>query len=293
VNAKLYSPASHNLQCIVIANAGFVTTDAVAWLTREHVALFVVRHGEFMALVSHAAGRLARGELALRRRQMECVFDPARRLAAACALVSAKIVTLKLAPAIEAEAIRKLTSARSIEGVMTLEAACAGVYWRQRRGQEIEFAGKAPDDWKTFAARPRSWRTGRLGETGKQFSNRFALHPGNTLLNYSGAVIVAQCARALAGLGLDVAFGVLHSARPGMSALAWDTFELLRVRLDAAVFEFAGARVFQANEFKIVREPKPHLMFDPRLGRDLAAHVLRRVPFRDVVKVCREVAALF
>jgi CRISPR-associated protein Cas1 len=246
-----------------------------------------------MALVSHAAGRLARGELALRRRQIECVFDPASRLEAARSIVAAKIATLKLEPAWLEDRFTGLASAPSVEDAMVIEAACGGAYWRRWQGWELTFKGPVPDDWKTFAARPRSWRTGKLGETGRQFSNRFALHPINAMLNYGGSIIVAQCARALAGLGLDPAFGVLHSARPGMSALAWDTFELLRVRLEGAVFEFAGARVFQANEFKIVREPKPHLVFAPALGRDLAAHVLRRVPFRDVVKVCREVAALF
>jgi hypothetical protein len=38
---KTYSPSTHSLRCIILANAGFITTDAVAWLAREHVALFI------------------------------------------------------------------------------------------------------------------------------------------------------------------------------------------------------------------------------------------------------------
>jgi CRISPR/Cas system-associated endonuclease Cas1 len=101
---------------------------------------------------------------------------------------------------------------------------------------------------------------------------------------------VAQCARACAGLGLDPAFGVLHSARPGMVALAWDFYELLRVRTETAVFAFIGSRKFDASEFKIERKPKPHVKFGSKLGRELAVHVVRAIPFRVVVKTCREVA---
>jgi CRISPR associated protein Cas1 len=144
-----------------------------------------------------------------------------------------------------------------------------------------------------------------LGETGKQFSNRFALDPFNAMLNYAGGIIVAQCARACAGLGLDPAFGVLHSTRPGMQALAWDCFELLRVRTETVVFDFiasgktggrhpfVASHEFTVTDFKIVREPKPHIRFEAALARDLAAHVLRRVPFAIVVKTCRTVAGLF
>jgi CRISPR associated protein Cas1 len=178
-------------------------------------------------------------------------------------------------------------------GHSAIEAQCGGAYWRRWRGQELTFKGDHPPEWDVFKTRPRSWRTGRLGENGRQFSNRFALHPVNAMLNFGGSIIVAQCARALAGLGLDPAFGVLHSARPGMHALAWDAFALLRVRLEEAVFGFIRGRTFQASEFKIVQEPKPHLMFAPPLGRELAAHVLRRVPFKEVVKACQAVAALF
>jgi hypothetical protein len=78
-----------------------------------------------------------------------------------------------------------------------------------------------------------------------------------------------------------------------MHALAWDVFELLRVRCEETVFEFAGARTFQAGEFRIVQEPKPHLKFGPALGRELATHILNRVSFKEVVKACRAVAALF
>jgi len=82
--------------------------------------------------------------------------------------------------------------------------------WRLRKGFPLTFKDGST---LAFGARARSWRTARLGETGKQFSNRFALDPFNAMLNYSGSIIVAQIIRASAGLGCDPAFGVLHVRR--------------------------------------------------------------------------------
>jgi sigma54-dependent transcription regulator len=49
-------------------------------------------------------------------------------------------------------------------------------YWRGWKGQELTFKSEAPSAWLTFGARPRSWRTGRLGETGKQFNRHGGAH---------------------------------------------------------------------------------------------------------------------
>jgi hypothetical protein len=78
-----------------------------------------------------------------------------------------------------------------------------------------------------------------------------------------------------------------------MSAMAWDVFELLRVKTECAVFEFIGSRKFGAEEFKIVREPKPHIRFGPEIGRELAVWTIKRVPFQIVVKTSRQVMEWF
>lgn len=130
-----------------------------------------------MTVTNATAGRLARGELAVRRRQMECIGDPKRRLVAARNLVAAK------------------------------EAGAA--YWRGWKGAELVFK----DGTKTeFDARARSWRTGRLGETGTQFSNRFALSPINAMrvaLGEAGDVGARMgCVRAVANKDRDGCFWV-------------------------------------------------------------------------------------
>ena len=75
--------------------------------------------------------------------------------------------------------------------------------------------------------------------------------------------------------------------------MAWDVYELLRIKVEASVFEFTGSRTFTSGEFKIVNEPKSHLRFAGPLARELAGYVMRRVSFADVVKVVRRVATMF
>jgi CRISPR/Cas system-associated endonuclease Cas1 len=157
----------------------------------------------------------------------------------------------------------------------------------------LKWKGEAPEGWEGFARRARSWKTGRLGEAGAQFSNRFALTPCNAILNYCGGIVAAQCTRAITGLGLDPAFGMLHSARPGMAALTWDVMELLRHKIEVEAFLYMRARMFEACEFKIVKEPEPHVRFGREIAKELAERMIRRVPFEDIVKAVRKVATFF
>jgi hypothetical protein len=171
-----------------------------------------------------------------------------------------------------------------------IEAEAGAAYWRRWKGQELRFKDGTV---ARFDARARSWRTGRLAEGERQFSNRFATCPINALHNYAGGIVTAQCTRACTGLGLDCGFGILHASRPGMAALSWDCYELLRTRTEAAVFRFFEGTKFDAKEFKIVRLPKPHLRFGAEVGRELAAWTIKQVPFKIIVKACKEIAELF
>jgi hypothetical protein len=111
-------PPSGRLQCVILARQGFITIDAAAWLAREHVATLIIHQGEFLTLASAAAGKLARGELAARRKQLECCLNPKRRLNAAKWLVAAKIKTLGLPAEITEKSLGKAAKARTIEDAM-------------------------------------------------------------------------------------------------------------------------------------------------------------------------------
>lgn len=193
IESMVINPQTHNLQCVILAAPGFVTTDALAWLDAEHIAAFVITRGEILTIVNSASGQLARKELDARRRQMECILDPKRKLAAARMLIDAKIKTLGLDPVTRRTLARKGAKASSIEDAMIVETEAGAAYWRGWKDQALTFKDGTQVEFNT---RARSWRTGRLGETGRQFGNRFALHPVNAMINYAGAIVVTQRGRA-------------------------------------------------------------------------------------------------
>jgi CRISP-associated protein Cas1 len=53
--------------------------------------------------------------------------------------------------------------------------------------------------------------------------------PINALLSFGYALLMRDCAAALAGVGLDPAVGFLHEDRPGRLGLALDVMEELRI----------------------------------------------------------------
>jgi CRISPR-associated protein Cas1 len=294
-DALTFIPGQHALKTIIVANQGFISTSALDWISHENLSLLIARGDMSLAVLCDApAGRTARRELVLRRRQMECVLDPKRRLAVARAIVSGKLETLRLDPTDVDRLGRKLVKTRSLQDCLVIEAEAGALYWKRWQGHPLAFKGGGHlEAWTIFNARARAWQTGRLGEGERQFSNRFALHPMNAMVNYAGGITVALLTRACAGLGLDPVFGFLHGDKPGRLSLSWDCYELLRTKADAAVFEFAGQRTFKAADFKLVRVPKPHLRFGPEVAKGLAEHVLRRVPFEMCVATVRKVTGLF
>ena len=82
----------------ICGHAGFRLNALVSLLANASWAKLAA---EFIAAKEDPAalgGRLTRRELAARQKQMECVFDPRRRLVAARGIVAAKVKTLSLEP---------------------------------------------------------------------------------------------------------------------------------------------------------------------------------------------------
>src|SRR5262249_35206640 len=94
-----------------------------------------------------------------------------------------------------------------------------------------------------------------------------------------GAITTAQLTRACTGLGLDPAFGALHATTPGRPSLAWDCYELLRARVEAALFGFLAVRGLKVAEFEHVREPRAHVSMREPLRREIAGLAVKTVPF--------------
>ena len=64
------------------------------------------------------------------------------------------------------------------------------------------------------------------------------------MINYCVVVEAGRLARALAGEGMALQIGFLHSDKHGRNSLVWDCIEPLRARINANVFAFIASREF-------------------------------------------------
>jgi CRISPR/Cas system-associated endonuclease Cas1 len=69
------------------------------------------------------------------------------------------------------------------------------------------------------------------------------------MINYCIVVEAGRLARALAGEGMALQIGFLHSDKHGRNSLVWDRIEPLRVRINARVFAFIASREFARADF--------------------------------------------
>jgi CRISPR associated protein Cas1 len=235
-----------------------------------------------MVTIAHSALEAADGETlrdvgpAIIRAQ--CAADPVR---VARAIVSAKIAAdmaalgPRVTPAMPRTIARceaALLEARSVAEIVMIEAKAASVYWRSHRdlGLIERKGGNLPPSWTRFARRNK----------GPEFlGNKHAVHPISAMINYCVVVEAGRLARALAGQGMALSIGFLHSDKHGRNSLVWDGLEILRARINANVFKFIASREFARADFP-ASGIKTH-----RIARPVIAELLKRclLPDRDIL----------
>jgi len=150
---RLFRPGEkHPLQTIIVAASASITSDAIAWLARERIALLLSTHsGEFLSMfaMDPVCDASVRG-LDNRLKQFSAVLDKRKSAAIAKAIVARKIATSGLRDSDVKAVLAKLASAKTTEGARLAEAQAASYFYEQFRGLELRFKGGAPDHWRAF-----------------------------------------------------------------------------------------------------------------------------------------------
>lgn len=287
---RLFPPRAHAFKSLIVAASASISTDAIAWLSAENIALFIsTKSDQGFALFAPEPGRAAGlRQLDARRRQFAAVLDERKSATIAVRIVRTKIETQGLSVQVRRELLARLAKARTREEALAVEARAAFLYWQAREGFPLAFKGPAPPAaWRTFGSR-NSGRLLKSRRTAMVFSPRAARHPMNAMLNYSYAIALANVARAICAEGLDLTFGFLHAEKRGRLSLAYDVLELLRVAIDEAVFAFTAKRKFERADFVEIEGGTVRLT--SKLASALAGEVLRRVTFADAAEAVNAVS---
>jgi CRISPR-associated protein Cas1 len=208
--------------------------------------VWMTGHGRFR-------GRLAgptQGNVLLRRAQHEALSncDQPRRIARQ--VVAGKIQNSRN------QIMRSGRDSKEAADKATLSEAAerlAGVLLRLKEAQDLnEVRGAEGEAARAyFNVFNQMLRIDEEAFRFRKRSRRPPRDPTNSVLSFLYALLSAECASALEGVGLDPQVGYLHALRPGRPALALDLMEELRSPLaDRLALTLINRRQLQAKHFE-------------------------------------------
>jgi CRISP-associated protein Cas1 len=260
----------------------FLSGEALRWCAQRGVVIVMPDGPGRMMTLLHSAAEASDSEMlrdvgpAVIRAQ--CAADPvfvAREIVRTKMAVDLAALGPRVTPAMPQTIARceaALMTARSVAEIVMIEAKAAGVYWRSHRdlGLIERKGGNLPRTWLRFAYR---------GKGPEFLGNKHASHPISAMINYCVVVEAGRLARALAGEGMALQIGFLHSDKHGRNSLVWDCIEPLRATINARVFAFIASSEFARADFP-ASGVKTH-----RIARPVIAELLERclLPERDIL----------
>jgi len=254
----------HGLASVACFGHTLMSPDAMGSSVAAGVQVaFFSRTGRFVARVEG----LGRGSLALRRAHLRATDDEQRAVSIARLIVLGKIANsrqLLLRRAREsddAECAARLSAAAD-HIVRLFPSLQAAVTLDEIRGYEGDAAARYFAVFGDCISAPDFSFAGR--------SRRPPRDAVNALLSFGYAILLNDCASALAGVGLDPDAGFLHRDRPGRPSLALDLMEELRSAFaDRLVLALLNRGQVRPEDFTI--EPTGGVSLSEPARRDFLA----------------------
>jgi CRISP-associated protein Cas1 len=282
---RRYNRATSRLKrVVVIGHTGYVTLEALRWITDVGAAFAQIgRDGELIAASAparHHESKLRRAQVlaaenehgrvvtvALLKAKLNAQAELAERLAHLKATVRVKDAH----PITVADAIRgwaetlnpTLTFARMRE----IESSAGRVYWQTWARLSPRFhsswARTIPEHWLT--AGPRTSYVDRKRA-------RKATTPVQALVNYSYALLGVEATIAAHAVGFDPSLGIMHVDQRYRGSLATDLMEPARPAADALVLDLLSERALRVRDVVETRQGVC------RVGLPLARELARSAP---------------
>jgi CRISPR-associated endonuclease Cas1 len=247
--ARFAKAPSRLKRLLVIAQTGFVTLEALRWLT-DAGAAFVQLDYDATILAATINGL----DDARLRRAQALIPSTEHAIPMAKLLLEPKIrgqlsvlESFDLTGSAEVRRVLSdLDGAEKLEALLRCEARAAEVYWESWASVPMQFVRRdaVPDHWRSFGSR-RSPLT--LGA-------RNAANPLNAILNYLYALLEIEARLALVSRGLDPGLGLFHEDKANRQSFAADLMEPVRPHIDAYLLNLARTRTFGARDFGETRD---------------------------------------
>jgi CRISPR-associated protein Cas1 len=236
---------------IIVGHSGSISVKALRWLRDANAAFVQLGHDGEMIAASVPPGS---DDARLRRSQALAPFSPAGLKLMRDLLLTKLAGQAQVARSFRTEegrdaADRIDVAAQTLEGIQTiedlrgLEAHAARTYWQLWESVPVHFArrdqARVPPRWQAFGS--------RLSPLSQ--SERHAVTPGNSILNYLYSILASETTLALRIAGLDPVLGLLHADLPNRDSFTFDVVEPLRPAVDAWLYQFLRQRAFNKHDF--------------------------------------------
>jgi CRISPR-associated protein Cas1 len=278
--SRRFNRATSDLRRLVIlADSGMVTLDALAWCRAIGVAVVGIDAYRGDVTLSTVAASVDDGRL--RRQQSLAATN------GVAAQITADLLRAKLAgqASVVGEVFADPETAHTLAGLYEalgetedldelrqIEATGAAAYfggWIGRPETVLCFAERDRQRLPAHWQQPFDGRRSPLSGT----SARRAATPLNCLVNYCGALAMAECRVAALIAGLDVGIGLLHTDRKSLDSLSYDLVEPLRPEVERFCLDLVGSRVFHRGDF--LEQPDGSVRLGPALRADLTTTLPR------------------
>ena len=218
------------------------------------------RHGRFKARVEGPT----RGNVLLRRAQHLALSDAERPWLIARQIVAAKVQNSRQ---VLLRAAREAGEADDAAALAETAQRLATILERLRETRDLETVRGAEGEAARayFGVFGRMVRADRASFSPDGRTRRPPRDRTNAVLSFLYALVRAECASALEGVGLDPQVGFLHALRPGRPALALDLMEEFRpVLADRLALTLVNRRQLKAEHFETTPGGAVHLTEEGR-----------------------------
>jgi CRISP-associated protein Cas1 len=233
---------------VILSRVGTVSMEVMRWAAALDVSITqVARNG---SVLFSSPGAMSSDARIIRQQVLsgEGMPGEARGIALTRELLTAKmrgqheIMTglFRIDDPVFGRWMEKLSSARTMRGLLAAEGNAANAYWRLWKERVFVPWGRdaikrVPDHWKRFGNRA-SITT--IGNGYSNHSNRNAVDFVNACLNFSYKIAETEALYTCHIMGLHPGIGVQHGTHDGMPGAALDLLEPLRPIVDRTVLSY-------------------------------------------------------
>jgi len=256
-----FARVNHGIKRLIILGAdGMVSLAALRWLADQDAAFVMLDRDGTVLLTT---GPVSASDARLRRAQA-CASHSSIAVSIVRELIRLKLTgqenvarkTLMDSGTgdVIAQFRERLQTAETTQEISFIESRGAAAYWAAWRNCEARFPKselpRVPEHWRTFGPRcsPLSG------------SPRNAANPANAVLNYLYTILESETRLAIAEIGLDPGFGVLHVDRSIRDSLACDLMEPIRPIVDAYLLDWLNRTPLKREYFFEQRDGSCRLM---------------------------------